>query len=139
MKKMRTLSLVAAPLIGLSLLTACSSSNTALSDDAACKELRTSLEDAGADMSADFDPTKDLAKLKEVAPKIQDIADRTESDFKTQLASVAAGFKAIGEYVGEDGQLDMTKLAASADSQETFTGMATAITTVGDVCGDTLN
>ncbi|GAA1413188.1 hypothetical protein AUR04nite_27180 [Glutamicibacter uratoxydans] len=138
MKKMRIVSLVAAPLIGLTLLTGCGSSNTALSDDAACKELRSSLESVGANMSADFDPTKDLAKLKEAAPKIQDIADRTESDFKTQLGTVANGFKAVGDFIGDDGQLDMAKIMASNDAQKTFTDMGPAINKVSEVCGDTL-
>lgn len=138
MKKMRLVSLVAAPLVGISLLTGCGSSNTALSDDAACKKLRTSLEEVGANMSADFDPTKDLAKLKEAAPKIQDIADRTESDFKTQLGTVANGFKAVGDFVGEDGQLDMAKIAADTDFQKTITDMGPAMDKVGEVCGDTL-
>lgn len=137
MKKIHLISAVAAPLIGLTLLTGCSS-NSALSDDAACKELRSSLESVGAKMDVDFDPTKDLVKLKEAAPKIQDISDRTESDFKNDLATVANGFKIVGEYLDDNGQLDMAKLLLDTDAQKTITGMEPAFTNVSKVCGDNL-
>lgn len=132
MKAHRLAALAVTPLIAAGVLTSCSSDS--LSDAQACTEVKDAVQQAGITAGAATDPSN-FGKLAEAAPKIQEIAERTESDFKNDLSNISTAFSKMGELVGADGKPDTAKVLEFAKDPQFLTDMQGSLTKLSEVCG----
>ena len=132
MNTKRTAALFAAPALAALLLTGCSGGGSGLSDKEACDQVKSTMEDAGF-ASGSFDPSKGMAKIKEIGTKVSEVAEKTESeDFKSTLNDLGDVFTQLGDVVGEDGKPDMSKMSQMTDMSTKLQG---SISKLAEVCG----